>query len=148
MPTRLNKDFQPTDQTYNNLAKHGAIKPFVDHELEMFKAYFLDPELPDGKAKKSSWQMTCQRWMREAWRGRAGKAWEREQEFKSQHRPFTPKPQGNLFEEVLAGKIAGDMPKPEKTRIVYHKPVFEQVAGPAMSFEEASAVLRKMRLGG
>ena len=145
MPTRLNKDFQPSEQTYNNLRKHGAIPEFVDTELEMFKAYFLDPDLPDSKAKKSSWQMTCQRWMREAWKGTAGTAWERQQEFKSQHRPFTPKLKGDLFEETLAGKIAEDMPKPEKARIVYHKPVYEPPKpGPAMKPEDAFAQLRQM----
>jgi len=95
--TRLNKDFTPTEQTLNNLRKHGAIPEFVDHELEMFKAYFLDPDLPDSKAKKSSWQMTLQRWMRSAWQGKAGRDWEY-----NRHKRQDSGGSGDLFDAAFA----------------------------------------------
>lgn len=73
---RLSPDFKLSERGYANLSKLGAVAEFVDYEMDMFMSYFLDPELPDSKAKKSSWDMTCQRWMRSAWTGKAGRDWE------------------------------------------------------------------------
>lgn len=92
---KLSIDFRPSETTYSNLCKHGAIPEFVDDELEMFMAYFIEKgeewdntpkekrtkEL-QGKAFKSSWQMTCQRWMRNQWRGKAGRDWENNRDYK------------------------------------------------------------------
>jgi len=148
MKKRLTKDFKPSDQTYNNLRKHGAIPEFVDYELEMFFAYFLNPDLPDYKAKKENWQMTCQRWMREAFKGPAGRSWEREREFKCNHRPATKKPQGNLFEELIGCMIAEDLPPPVKRKPNYRLPAQPPIPGSnqSMSFEEAQQALKKMKI--
>ena len=71
MKTLIPKDFQPTPKTYSNLKKCGAIPEFVDYELPNMITYFTETE-----DEKKSWQMTCQRWMRSAFKGKAGKDWE------------------------------------------------------------------------
>ncbi len=68
---KINPDFKPTEQTYNNLRQHGALPEFVDYELANFLAYWIET----GKSKKS-WQLTVQTWMRRAWKGKAGREWE------------------------------------------------------------------------
>ena len=140
---RLNKDFKPSEQTYNNLAKHGAIRDFVDTELEMFMAYFLDPDLPDSKAKKSSWQMTCQRWMRSAWKGKAGRDWEY-----NRHNRKDSGNSGDMFGKILAGfdreakahnlRQTGATPVPAPNYRLPEPPE----PGPAMKPEDAFAQLR------
>jgi len=68
---KIDPDFKPTEKTYSNLRKHGALPPFVDYELPNMVTYFVER----GVSKKS-WQMTCQVWMRRAWKGKAGREWE------------------------------------------------------------------------
>jgi hypothetical protein len=136
---KIDPDFKPTDQSYNNLRKHGAIPEFVDWELPNFIAYFVETG-----GKKKAWQMALQRWMRTAWKGSAGRAWEREREFNSSNRPYRKQP-ADVFQLTLGEMIADGLPAPEKIRRVYHKPNFEQPeAGPAMSPEEAFNQLRKI----
>jgi len=71
METLVPKDFKPSERTYSNLKKHGAIPEFVDYELPNMITYFTET-----KDKKRSWQMTVQRWMRLAFKGKAGRDWE------------------------------------------------------------------------
>jgi len=109
----------------------------------MFKAYFLDPDLPDSKAKKASWQMTCQRWMRSAWRGKAGRDWE----YNRHHRKDSGS-SGDMFDKVLdkiqpatsssmyVGNPGGPLP-------AYRLPEPPK-PGPAMKPEDAFAQLRQM----
>lgn len=71
MKTLVPEDLKLTERTYNNLRKHGAIPEFVDYELPNFITYFTETQ-----DKKKSWQMTVQRWMRSAFKGKAGRDWE------------------------------------------------------------------------
>ena len=133
MPTRLNKDFQPSEQTYNNLRKHGAIPEFVDHEMEMFMAYFLGKaeqwESASEKertkklynqAHKEVWQMTCQRWMREQWKGKAGRDWEYNRHRRQDKLTNQGLKNGDLFEYVHE-KITDFSKGTEKCSAVAHK---------------------------
>ena len=136
---KIDPDFKPTEKSYNNLRKHGAIPEFVDWELPNFIAYFLETG-----GKKKAWQMTLQRWMRTAWTGSAGRAWEREREFNSLNRPYRKQP-ADLFQLTLGDMIADGLPKPEKKGIVYRKPNIQPpTPGPAMSSEDAFAELRRI----
>ena len=83
--TKITSDFQPTPKTYSNLKKCGAIPEFVDYELPNMITYFTETE-----DEKKSWQMTCQRWMRSAFKGKAGRAWEYDREKSRMYRsPIT-----------------------------------------------------------
>ena len=69
-------DFQPDERSLGNLRKWITLdiymfRNFIDWELPNFITYFTET-----KAKKKSWQMTFQRWMRTAWTGKAGRDWE------------------------------------------------------------------------
>ncbi len=75
MPTKIKENFRPTGKTYNNLRIHGAIPEFVDWELPQMITYFTET-----KDKRQSWQMTCQVWMRRAFKGKAGRDWENERD--------------------------------------------------------------------
>ena len=159
MPTRLNKDFTPSEQTYNNLRKHGAIPEFVDCEMEMFMAYFLGKaeqwESASEKertkklyhqAHKEVWQMTCQRWMREQWKGKAGRDWE----YNRHHRKDSGS-KGDMFDKVLIGIDPASGPDKSVVfiaecsngKIKYHLPEPPK-PGPAMKPEDAFAQLRQM----
>lgn len=152
MPAKISPDFKPDERSYTNLRKHGAIPEFVDWELENFIVYFTDTG-----GKKKSWQMALQRWMRTAWKGSAGRAWEREREFESSNRPYRKQP-ADIFQLTLGDMIAEGLPKPGKRRMIPrqcnscggfdgpgHKcPRIEP--GPAMSPEDAFAELKKMRI--
>jgi len=72
----IDKDFQPDERSLGNLRKWISLdiymfRDFIDWELPNFITYFTET-----KAKKRSWQMTFQRWMRTAWTGKAGRDWE------------------------------------------------------------------------
>ena len=88
---KIDPNFKPDERSYNNLRKHGAIPEFVDHELPMFITYFVE-----SGAKKKSWQMTVQRWMRSAWAGKAGRDWEY-----NRHKRQDNGSSGDLFAQVL-----------------------------------------------
>jgi len=125
---RLPEDFKPTERTYNNLRKHGAIPEFVDDQIDDFMAYWLDPELPPSKAKKSSWQKTFQTWMRRAWKGKTGREWENDRDRRRMYgrsgsggfeqltlteTPPKPQPRRRAFKTVLspAAQAIQDMSK-------------------------------------
>jgi len=86
MKTLVPKDLKLTERTYNNLRKHGAIPEFVDYELPNMITYFTETQ-----DKKKSWQMTVQRWMRLAFKGKAGKDWEynRHNQYNTQYNNFS-----------------------------------------------------------
>lgn len=42
MLTKIPKDFKPSERSYNNLRKHGAIPEFVDWELPNFIEYWME----------------------------------------------------------------------------------------------------------
>lgn len=165
MKKRLTKDFKPSKQSYDNLKKYGAIPEFVDWEFENFFTYFeaaaeaWDEAKENGtetktlynKSHKSLWQSALQRWMRESWdqgKGKRAAQWEREREFKCNHRPATKKPQGNLFEELIGCMIAEDLPPPVKRKPNYRLPAQPPIPGSnqSMSFEEAQQALKKMKI--
>ena len=81
----------PTERTYNNLRKWGAIPEFVDWELPNFIEYFVETG-----GKKKAWQTCLQRWMRTAWEGKAGRQWERERHFRKDTGS-----NGDIFEKVF-----------------------------------------------
>ena len=69
-------DFQPDERSLGNLRKWITLdiymfRDFIAWELPNFITYFIET-----KGKKKSWQMACQRWMRTAWTGKAGRDWE------------------------------------------------------------------------
>ena len=67
MASFIPPDFKPSDQSYKNLRKHGAIPEFVDDQLDYFVTYWTEKkEKKQESGKKASWQMTLQRWMRSA----------------------------------------------------------------------------------
>ena len=94
--TKITSDFQPTPKTYSNQKKCGAIPEFVDYELPNMITYFTETE-----DEKKSWQMTCQRWMRSAFKGKAGRDWEYDRDKSRMYRgqveatPFPPQCQTN-----------------------------------------------------
>ena len=149
MATRIPPDFAPDDRSYNNLAKHGAIRDFVDSQIDYFTTYWNEQaEKGVATAKKASWQMTFQRWMRSAWNGKTGREWE-----KSRHYQTRSQSKGNPFELALEGLQAGETPpiQPQTPRKAFipvtvpkdYAPPIEANA-PTMTSEQAFAELRKM----
>ena len=102
MSTWIKEDFKPAKQSYDNLAKHGAIKEFCDDQHDYFMTYWLDlKEKKQARGRKTSWDMTWQRWMRSAWNGKTGRNWERERHYTS--RPIsTPKPVSELVPDLFS----------------------------------------------
>jgi len=141
MATKIKKDFQPDANSYALVAKHGAIREFVDDQLDHFRSYWLET----GKTK-SSWQSTWQVWMRRAWQGKCGREWEKTRHYRTQGAGS-----GNPFEKVLANLKPGETPPlqhhPEKPPI---KPPIKPLIKPpvvtdvSMTSEEAFEELRKM----
>jgi len=83
-------DFQPDERSLGNLRKWITLdiymfRDFIDWELPNFITYFTET-----RAKKKSWQMTFQRWMRTAWTGKAGRDWEydRHNRYNTQYNNF------------------------------------------------------------
>ena len=136
MPTKIPKDFQPSDHSYALVAKHGAIREFVDDQYDHFMAYWLDT----GKAKES-WQATWQVWMRRAWQGRCGREWETSRHYRTQGASS-----GNPFEKVLAKLQPGETPPvqnyPEPVRVPARTPVYQTIGQETMTAEDAFAQLR------
>lgn len=145
MPTKLPDDFTVTDRSYTNLQKHGICREFVDWELENFITYFQET----GK-KKSSWQMTVQRWMRTGFAGRAGAEFERLKDQICSNRPGGLRT--DLFERMQE-KIKNDyIPelKLSPQNFKDTKPVKVNLPEPpdlgTMTFEQAQAELKKMKI--
>jgi len=141
MPNFIPKDFTPSDQSYNNLAKHGAIKDFVDSQLDTFVTYWT--ELKDkgsAKGKKESWQATFQTWMRRAWNGKVGREWERTRHYTT--RAPSDNPLGDAIETLFG--MADESKEPEKPKppVDYPKRKVAQ-GGPPMTAEQAFDQLRK-----
>lgn len=141
MTTKIKKDFQPDDNSYALVAKHGAIREFVDDQYDHFISYWLET----GKTK-ASWQSTWQVWMRRAWQGKCGREWETSRHYRTQGAS-----DGNPFEKVLANLKPGETPPlqhhPEKPQRPYKRPAHAPrpiaAGGAPMTSEQAFAQLRQ-----
>lgn len=139
MPSHIPDGFRPSNDSYDNLKKHGCIPEFVDYELDLFITYWSElKEKKQKKGRKSSWQLTLQTWMRRAWRGKAGREWEY-----NRHKREGYANQGNPFESVLSNLQPKEPEKPQKRNYRLPDP---PPKGEAMSREEALAALSKLRL--
>ncbi len=145
MPSKINPDYQPRGNDYKVLQSEGIPRAFIDWELKNFVEYFVERgENGDKIAIKSAWNTALRKWMRRAFHGKQGAEYERNKDRIASHRQHKRKLQGNLFEEVLAGKIAEGMDKPNQIRRVYreHKTVIPDMG--RMSSEDALKELRKI----
>lgn len=143
---KINPDFKPTEQTYNNLRKHGALPEFVDYELDNFLAYWIET----GKSKKS-WQLTCQTWMRRAWKGKAGREWEETMRYAKIH-PKVSAIIGNAFkapkyrserDDDIQSKLNLDNAKP----IPHTPPPEAKILSRAKRNEQADKFLSQLNIG-
>ena len=92
MPTKINKDFQPSNRVYELLSNRFGLsiemaREFVGHEILAFKIYWEET----GKAK-TSWTITCYNWM--------ARNYEDKKEATARNRPASP-PQGDIFEKLF-----------------------------------------------
>jgi len=92
MPTKINKDFQPSNRVYELLSNRFGLsiemaREFVGHEILAFKIYWEET----GKAK-TSWTITCYNWM--------ARNYEDKKEAMARNRPASTN-QGDIFASTL-----------------------------------------------
>ncbi len=120
MSSKIDPEIKPRDSDYTVLQREGISPAFVDWELINFVEYFIERgENDDPIAKKSAWHTALRKWMRRSFQGRRGSEFEQNRERIMMHRPKSRKAQGDIFENLLGGMIAKDLPRPEKKGRVY-----------------------------
>ena len=144
---KIPENFKPTEQSLNNLQRHGVLPDFVEYELPNFITYW-----EETGGKKKSWQMTLQVWMKRAHQGKAGREWEENRHIRERH----SKPNTDFFSIPL------DLSQPTKSHRwidegedssadpkytikgeykIQHTPIPGE--GETMTFEEFSKQVRK-----
>ena len=147
MPTYIDKDFQPSEISYDNLQKHGAPREFCDDQFDYFMTYWREQaEKKTANGRKESWQMTWQNWMRRAWTGRVGVTYRAQQEARAAGQ-ISPRAQ-ELAQQVLK---SSRIPQEQKESELWKAPktvprdyvVIEPEKREPMTAEQAFAELRK-----
>ncbi len=144
MPTYIPNDFEPRPEDYQASGISQIPREFLDIVVtpEFIEYWEELKEKKLKKGRKDAWYTTWRNRARFLWKIK-GPAWE---ENRHKHKEHRPRFKNDLFEEILADKIAESeqLPKPERRRIVYHKPQnIPPKPGKAMTPEEAFKQLRQ-----
>jgi hypothetical protein len=147
MATKIPKDFQPNDRSYELAARAGAVRAFVDDQYEHFLNYWINRgDKGDKLARKEDWNSCWVNWMKRAFNGKCGTEWEKSRHYRTVSQGST----GNPFEAVLAKLQPGETPPignlPDAVQTPTQRPAIAyrpEPTGVSMTAEAAFAELRK-----